>query len=428
MKRFMKRASEKISKLSDEQIERILDALNDENDKFASILESISTGIIILDKDWNVLLTNKAAERYVPFTSAKDKKSVWELIADESVSAFLKKCHDDDKANASEEFSLQLFGSSAVRFVTVSLMPLVQKKGEKTLVTGSIVKIDDNTEKRKQDILLHRMESLASLTNLAANVAHEIKNPLGAISIHIQLLQKALKRARSSDGRLPEPKFMEERLDVVNEEIENLNKVIMDFLFAVRPVKAELVLAEPDALVSHFATFFIDELKSRGIHFETRLNAGATRLLIDEKLFRQVVANIEQNAIAAIIEKFGENKGGEMRIESEIKDGVYEIRFCDNGEGMSEETASHIFEPYFTTKVNGTGLGMTMVYKIVREFAGDISVKSEKGKGTQFTIRLNVPQADKPLLTCNKEDCLAIESKINTLRPFIDAAGTLEQA
>ena len=232
MKRFMKRASEKISKLSDEQIERILDALNDENDKFASILESISTGIIILDKDWSVLLTNKAAERYVPFTSAKDKKSVWELIADESIAAFLKKCRDDDKANASEEFSLQLFGSSAVRFVTVSLMPLVQKKGEKTLVTGSIVKIDDNTEKRKQDILLHRMESLASLTNLAANVAHEIKNPLGAISIHIQLLQKALKRARSSDGKLPEPKFMEERLDVVNEEIENLNKVIMDFLFA----------------------------------------------------------------------------------------------------------------------------------------------------------------------------------------------------
>ena len=168
--------------------------------------------------------------------------------------------------------------------------------------------------------------------------------------------------------------------------------------FAVRPVKAELVLAEPDALMSHFATFFIDELKSRGIHFETRLNAGATRLLIDEKLFRQVVANIEQNAIAAIIEKFGENKGGEMRIESEIKDGVYEIRFCDNGEGMSEETASHIFEPYFTTKANGTGLGMTMSYKIIKEFGGDIQVKSEKGKGSVFLISLPVPQTETKLL------------------------------
>ena len=426
MKRFMKRASEKISKLSDEQIERILDALNDENDKFASILESISTGIIILDGDFSVLLTNKASERYVPFTSAKGKKkcAVWELIADESVATFLKNCYENDKSNVSEEFTLQLFGSSAVRFVTVSIMPLVQKKLGNPVVTGSIVKIDDNTEKRKQDILLHRMESLASLTNLAANVAHEIKNPLGAISIHIQLIQKALNRARGGDGLLPDKKFMEERLDVVNEEIENLNKIIMDFLFAVRPVKADFTLSEPDSLVRHFSSFFADELESRGILFKENLNAPAIKLLIDEKLFRQVMANIEQNAVAAIMEKFGDEKGGVLEVESAEKDGVYEIAFRDNGAGMSEEVASHIFEPYFTTKANGTGLGMTMVYKIIREFSGEISVKSKVGEGTEFLIRLNVPQTGKPLLSCSNDGVLAIESKI---RAFVDASGTLEE-
>ena len=271
--------------------------------------------------------------------------------------------------------------------------------------------------------MLHRMESLASLTNLAANVAHEIKNPLGAISIHIQLVQKALRRAREGDGRLPEPKFMEERLDTVNEEIENLNKVIMDFLFAVRPVKAELSLTSPDAVVSHFASFFADELESRGIRFVQKLSATDTRLFIDEKLFRQVMANIEQNAVAAILEKFADGAGGEIKVESAVKDGVYEISFSDNGAGMSEETAAHIFEPYFTTKANGTGLGMTMVYKIVREFAGEISVKSAVGEGTEFTIRIGVPQANKPLLSPPKNDVLAIEE--STLRPFVDAAGNL---
>ena len=396
MKRFMKRASEKISKLSDEQIERILDALNDENDKFASILESISTGIIILDKDWSVLLTNKAAERYVPFTSAKDKKSVWELIADESIAAFLKKCRDDDKANASEEFSLQLFGSSAVRFVTVSLMPLVQKKGEKTLVTGSIVKIDDNTEKRKQDILLHRMESLASLTNLAANVAHEIKNPLGAISIHIQLMQKAIKKKREGDGSLPPPKYAEDYLEVITQEIERLNKTVVDFLMAVRPISANLELVNPNKILHEFISFFNPEFTEKHIELDSNLCSCDVRLLLDAKLFREVIVNLSQNAIFAIEKKFGMDEdaskstlvSGKIKITSKIENERYILTFSDDGVGMDESTASRVFEPYFTTKSNGTGLGMAMSYKIIKEFAGDISVSSCLGEGTTFTIEL----------------------------------------
>ena len=136
------------------------------------------------------------------------------------------------------------------------------------------------------------------------------------------------------------------------------------------------------------------------------------RVLLDAKLFREVIVNLSQNAIFAIEKKFGvdedssesERVSGTIQIRSKIENDRYILTFKDDGIGMNEETLSRVFEPYFTTKANGTGLGMTMVYKIMKEFSGDISVKSELGTGTTFTIELPVPQMEKKLLTF-REDC-----------------------
>lgn len=426
MKNFVKKAYNKISKLSKEQVERLIEVLSNENDTLDAILESLSTGLVIVDEKWNILYVNKAAERCIPFRErhiehSSDFIPVWDLIDDEAVVAFFKDCHKKGKTNVSDEFTLQTSGNS-IRFITISIMPLVQKSKEKTALTGTIIKIDDNTEKRNQEILLHRMESLASLTNLAASVAHEIKNPLGAISIHIQLIQKAVRRARETSGMLPAEKFMENYLDVVNEEIENLNKIVVDFLFAVRPVKANLSLVEPNKVLKHFTDFFIPELKSKGMSIKIDLCKENPRLLIDEKLFRQIIANIEQNAIAAIKSRFQENENkGILNIVTYVKEDIYYISLSDNGCGMNEETMNHIFEPYFTTKADGTGLGMTMVYKIVKEFSGDINVKSEENNGTEFIISLPIPQKDKRLLTDSSRNKVA-----ESLLPFLDADGNVE--
>src|SRR5574344_1202457 len=275
MKGFVKRVSQKISKLSDEQVEQLIDAINEENDTLDSILESLSDGLVIVDEEWHLLQTNKAAERYLPFNvrpleQRSENVPVWSLIEDPLISAFLQDCAANQKVNVSEEFSLAA-PEDKVRFITVTVLPLVQKQKKEdsdafeTHVVGSIITIDDITEKRTQEVLLHRMESLASLTNLAASVAHEIKNPLGAISIHIQLLQKAVKKARESDGMLPDEKFMENYLAVINEEIDNLNKIVIDFLFAVRPVQAQMTLADPNALITKFANFFKAEFDSKKV-------------------------------------------------------------------------------------------------------------------------------------------------------------------
>lgn len=414
MRAYVRRVSQKITKLTDEQLEQFFKAINDENEMFYSVIDSLATGILLVDENFKLILTNKAAERLMPFSVRSDdskftSSALWQIIDDEPIMQFLKSCAENKLTNVSSEFTTTTAGGS-VRFITVSLLPFV--RGEK--LVGAIVTVHDVTESRNHEILLRRMENMASLTNIAANMAHEIKNPLGAISIHIQLIQKAVSAARDGDGKLPQKKFLENYLDVVNEEIDNLNKSVMDFLMAVRPVHAELMLVNIADVLKSVVEFIEPELNKSGIMVNLNLCKKSVRLLIDEKLFREVIVNIAQNALFAIAEKFPECDiksvrqdtvacEGRLDFTTFLKNDKYIITIEDNGTGMSDDVAARIFEPYFTTKASGTGLGMTMVYKIVKEFAGDITVKSTLGVGTIFTITIPVPQTDRKLIRDNTD-------------------------
>jgi signal transduction histidine kinase len=176
---------------------------------------------------------------------------------------------------------------------------------------------------------------------------------------------------------------------------------------AVRPISAKLELVNPNSLLEQFIAFITPEFNEKHVSVISKLSESSVRLLLDTKLFRETIVNIAQNALAAVTERFpdcGEAKpfaacGGKFIIETCVKDDRFMLRFTDNGIGMDENTQSRIFEPYFTTKANGTGLGMAMVYKIIKEFSGDIAVKSAPGEGSTFTITLPVPQVDRRLLT-----------------------------
>ena len=405
MRGYVKRVQQKAEKLSKEQVLALLEDIVDENESLYSVLESLSTGLLIINDDFQLLRYNQIAESWLPFSERLEdilgsENPIWEYIEDEDISAFLKRCLEKNITNSSEDFSTVTSGGT-VRFLTVTIAPLINE-GE---LNGKMILVRDITEKKNQDILLHRMENLANLTNLAAGMAHEIKNPLGAISIHIQLIQKALEKARENADKLPAKKFVEDHIDVVNEEIDHLNKLVMDFLLAVRPVKAQLELKEPDKLIDGLVSFFKPEFNREGIEVIFKPSESGKRILLDEKLFRDVIMNISQNSLAALKSKY--NGGGETSMErgakfcisNSIRDNKFIITIADNGCGMSEESLSKIFEPYYTTKANGTGLGMTMVYKIIKEFSGEIIVDSKEGQGTAFTITFPIPQKDVKLLS-----------------------------
>ena len=400
MRSYVKRVKQKVEKLSKEQILSLLEDISDENESLYSVLESLSTGLLIINNDFHLVRYNQIAESWLPFSERLEdilnsENAIWEYVEDEDVANFIKNCMEKNITNCSEDFSIVTSGGS-VRFLTITISPLVNE-GE---LSGKLILVRDITEKKNQDILLHRMENLANLTNLAAGMAHEIKNPLGAISIHIQLIQKALAKARENQNVLPPPKFVEDHIDVVNEEIEHLNKLVMDFLLAVRPVKAQLELKEPDKLIENLVSFFKPEFKDEGIEVLFKPSESGKRILLDEKLFRDVIMNISQNSLAALKSKFtGKKDGAKFCISNVVRENKFIITIADNGCGMSEESLSKIFEPYYTTKANGTGLGMTMVYKIIKEFSGEIIVDSKEGQGTAFTITFPIPQKDVKLLS-----------------------------
>ena len=404
MKEFSRRVSQKLDKLTPLQIQQLVEDCYSQTEIFDSIFQSLPSGLIIVDENFCLIKINKAAERYLPFKSnpeeSKEKSPVWNIIDDEEISRFLQNAFEADKTNISNEYTVSTAGGS-VRFIDLYVTPLVQNQNQNKNLIGSIIRIDDVTEKRNQEVLLHRMETLAGLTNVAASVAHEIKNPLGAISIHIQLMQKALKKKRDGDGLLPPTKYAEDYLDVITQEIERLNKIVVDFLMAVRPISANLELVNPNKILEDFISFFMPEFNQKNIKLDSELCGCDVRLLLDSKLFREVIVNLSQNAISAISKKFDDDESrikGRISIKSKIENDRYILTFTDDGTGMDESTAARVFEPYFTTKSNGTGLGMAMSYKIIKEFSGDITVSSALGEGTKFTISLPVPQMERKLI------------------------------
>lgn len=407
MSRYVERVIDMLPKLSSEEVKRVLMEVVSENSMLDSLIESFSTGLILVDKKWRILQLNKAAKRILRISPDEEKyedELLFNVIEEnEEISDWLKNIADTHKTNVREEFSSLSSSDGSVRFLAVSVFSFVQK----TEISGSIVKIEDITQQKAKAVLDRRLENMEGLTNLAAGMAHEIKNPLGAISIHIQLVQKAISKKRGGDGTLPDKKFLEEHLDIVNDEIEKLNDLVMDFLFAVRPVNAKLTLSDPEEILSSICDFVSPEFNKSHVLLKMELLKEKKRIMIDEKLFRQVIINIAQNAFYAVKAKFpgcteentnSQEMPGIVIFKTTIIEDNFVISISDNGIGMDSETVGRIFEPYFTTKANGTGLGMTMSYKIIKEFGGDIQVKSEKGTGSVFFISLPVPQTETKLL------------------------------
>ena len=404
---WFKRVSGKISKLSSDQVEQLFEVLIEENETFDAVLNSLKMAVMVCDGNFLVFKVNKAAERMLSFVQRiSEMRSrevpLWDLIGEPEIADFMRTIHRKGQTNVCREFTVATSGGS-VKFLVVTVIPLVRGRR----VEGNIVSVDDVTESRRQEVLVRRMEKLEDLTTLAANVAHEIKNPLAGLSIHIQLLQKSIAKARREAGVLPQEKFVESYISVVNEEIDRLNGIVNDFLFAVRPIKAEYRLLDPNELLRQCMDFCRPELEGKGIQLQMDLMEGPPKLMLDDKLFRQVVLNLVQNAIAALSPAPGsgldgrpaaDDEGRLLWVNTQVKSDFFVLSMADNGCGMGEETAARIFEPYFTTKTTGTGLGLTMVYKIVKEFSGDIQVKSLVGEGTVFTVSLPIPQLEQRLL------------------------------
>lgn len=377
---FIEKALSRSDKLTKDQLLSLFNELVLVNDRLEAALQSMFDGIVVCDLDHEPVLINKSAERILRIQGGWGGGPFWMALADEELKDFFYKALTSEETILGQEFALQ--SSGGTRIIAISLSALLSEDK----ISGTIIHIEDITDKRKKETQLRRAESLAALTTLAAGVAHEINNPLGSISIRIQLMEKLLK-ADSVDKTA-----MAKHLKVVKEEMERLKHIVVDFLFAVRPMDIQLLSENPGPIVQGVADLVEPEAEKKGIEVRVSIAPDLPRVLMDKRHIKQALLNLIQNAMAAMPE------GGRLDIGAEYSDDELRISISDTGTGIPEELLTKIFEPYFTTKKSGTGLGLTITFKIIKEHSGDISLESKEGSGSTFTIHLPVPQKEKKSL------------------------------
>ncbi len=235
---------------------------------------------------------------------------------------------------------------------------------------------------------------------MAAGVAHEIKNPLGSISIYIQLIEKIIKKNIDNSSQC----FLElkDYCAIIKEEIGRLEDTINSFLFSVRKLELNLEEININSLILSTVDFLKYEIENNNINIEIKFDKDNLILRIDERYIKQSLINIIQNAIDSILEKSEIKNKKDYKKEIQIKlktiDNYTLIIVKDNGIGIKEDMLPKIFEPYFTTKRHGTGLGLTNVARIIEAHNGNINIESEYNKGAEVIIKLPLLQENQKFL------------------------------
>jgi signal transduction histidine kinase len=242
---------------------------------------------------------------------------------------------------------------------------------------GYAIIMRDITESRRTAEKTIESERLNALTLLAAGVAHELGNQLNSLNIHLQLMER---QARKLKGK--ERDELQHSIEICRGEINRLDSIVTQFLRAIRPSRPQLQPENINAIVEEAVRFFSAEIEARDIVVETELRSDLPLLQLDRGQMKQAFYNVIKNSFEAM------KRRGILRIRTDVDESHVRVSFIDTGGGMSAETLSHVFEPYYTTKERGTGLGLLIVRRIVREHGGELAIESTEGKGLTLSIRL----------------------------------------
>ena len=225
-------------------------------------------------------------------------------------------------------------------------------------------------------------ERLAFIGTLAGGLAHEIKNPLSTLNIYIQLLQEELE---SMTGENSKRVYM--KTQVLQKEVQRLEQILNDFLRFARGQKLELKDHDMNEILDEVADFVTPEIKQKKILILKSYDADLPQCRLDSNLIKQAILNIIINAEQAM------ENGGELMIRTSKDKKYIQIDITDTGPGIPKDIIGKIFQVYFSTKKTGTGLGLPTAKRIIEDHRGTISVQSEEGKGTNFSIKLptNLP-------------------------------------
>lgn len=381
-----------------------LEALGNLANYTDNILRSVAAGVVALDKDGRVLAWNQAAEGVVsiPANEAIDKHFA-ELLEQMNISKTDKKQIFDaiDKVMTTGENymaykqEINLPGADSL-YVNLNISQL---KDHTDQVLGLVIIFEDVTKQVVMEREMHRISELAATGQLAASIAHELRNPLSSIKGAAQYLQREYEDHSS----------IKEFLGIIIDEVNGLNRIATEFLDFARPTKLRFQSTYVNDVLVRTLKFLQKNLDSHGVKIDKQFKVNIPQINADDKQLQQVFLNIILNALQAMPD------GGKLEIStSALKNGA-KVKITDNGVGIPEDQMEQIFKPFFTTKTKGTGLGLTIVEKIVKNHGGKIDITSKVGKGTTFEIFLPIGNSDfRP--TAMSEDRIAQISEPHLLR------------
>ncbi|OPL16151.1 MAG: hypothetical protein AVO38_08755 [delta proteobacterium ML8_D] len=351
------------------ELERALAEKDEAKNYLQNILKSLKTGIVVANVSGNITMINRYAEIFTGFT--------YEEATGKKVESLLG---SDWYCNSAEDCSLGAGLSKKIklrgRILEVFQSAIKTNAGDEI---GVVIVLCDVTRLEKLEEMAKRTEKFAAMGEMAANIAHEIRNPLGSIELFASLLKKDLKNAQNRD-----------RVSHIIGSVRNMDNKISNLLLFARKQKFSMRMIDVNEVLNKMLKFSEQIIKKENIVLTVNHEDINPIIRGDEELLKQVFLNLILNAIQAMPD------GGNLHIETkvfdkrreegDIDDSKVEIKFIDDGIGIHKNYIKKIFDPFFSTREGGTGLGLVIVHNIVDVHGGSIDVESSNNRGTIFNL------------------------------------------
>ncbi len=364
----------RIDRLDAAGLQTLVQRLARERALLDSVFNILQEGVLVITADGEIDYANEAGARMIGFKDQTGAAAtLWRLVPGlrASLEGESQRDSHDGHPLITREFELTY---PAPRVVRLYMVPF--HEGEGGLARFAIILADITTEKKSTEELIEH-EKISSILLLAAGVAHELGNPLNSLTIHLQLIERKLKKLRDTK----ETAALAESIQICQGEVTRLDGIVRNFLEAIRPRPPDLAEVNVVEVIEDVLRFQDKELADRGIKVEGELPASTPVIMADRNQLKQVFFNLVKNAMEAM------QPGGKLGIRVRADDDSVFILIVDSGAGIKQDDLAKLFSPYHTTKTDGHGLGLMIVQRIMRDHGGHVGLESKEGTGTVVTLQ-----------------------------------------
>lgn len=356
-------------------VKEVFSALKENLDQ---IMANLQDGLMLFTRDWRTVLVSASAERFIGRPRGEMLGQPVEAIFNDNTPlgrTVLDAFHLHQPLNAEE---LQLENG---RRIELSL-DFIEERGERI---GALLTVRDAESAQKLEDEIELSRRLAAIGRLTSGVAHEVKNPINAIVLHLEVLREKLPALEPDSKR---------HMDVIANEIRRLDRVVQTLVDFSRPVELRLHEMDLRRTLEDVALLAIPQATQLNIKIERRISPEPLMVRIDADLIKQAVLNVVLNGIQAMGEK-----GGALTLAAYREGGAINVDIRDQGPGIPVAVREKIFNLYFTTKKGGSGIGLAMTYRVMQLHNGSVEFESQEGAGTTFHLRFPAVAAPEPAFT-----------------------------